>query len=180
MTRKKSFVEHLCTIMRERGTLTEQQAQGLSQAFAGKSRLMFENFVLEEGLVPRTALLEALAAYYRVQAFDAAGYFFDHLLVTKIPRDVLINHGIIPLEVEDDTILIVVASVPDDPDLLDVIGRFVSWDVQFFVGLQQDIIDAIEEYYDEPLTVSHEDEYLPEEERDEEKAREISRRIIKP
>lgn len=53
---------------------------------------------------------------------------------------------------DDENTLVLVASDPHNNDLLLEIGKYVSYDVQFKVGLYQDIIDAIKEFYDPSLT----------------------------
>ena len=73
------------------------------------------------------------------------------------PKDMLLRNAIIPLEV-DENMMIMVASEPDDPELLFEIGEYVSYDIQFYVGLGRDICDAVKEFYDKSDTEDTEDE----------------------
>lgn len=59
----------------------------------------------------------------------------------------MIRNIFIPLEV-DQNFLVVVAGEPDNPDLLSIIGKYISYDIQFRTSIKQDIIDAIQEFYD--------------------------------
>lgn len=165
--KEKSFVELLCDILASEKAITIEQRDSLISAFKGKSRLEFENFLLQEGFVARNELLDALAMVYAVPAFDASGYFFEHRLVTTIPKELLVSAGFIPLSVEDDAILLVVASVPNDERISEICALYTPWDVRALVGLNQDIVDAIEEYYDDALTISDDGQMLLQQERDE-------------
>ena len=76
----------------------------------------------------------------------------------------MLRNAFIPLEV-DENILIVIASEPDNGELLNIIGEFVSYDVRIDVGIRLDITDAISEYYEKSLTEVDEDLDLREERR---------------
>lgn len=161
MKRSKTYVDEVTQALVQNHALTPRQAYELQKAFSNYSHYTFDDFVLEEGFVDKEDLLKALSSYYKVPAFDVNGYFFNHLLVTKFPKDVMHRHGFIPLDVDDITML-VVASDPSDPDLPVVINRYVSYDPAFLVGIHRDIIDAINEYYDNPITVNPESIYTDE------------------
>lgn len=175
----KNFIGHLCRYLRQSGALTEQQEQGLIKEFSGQARLDFETFILDQGFVTRRSLLEALSFVYGVPAFDAVGYFFDHYLVTRFPKDFLKRTTSIPLSVDDDAIVVMVTAIPNQPAMLEEIGQYVSWDVTCLVSLYQDIQDAIDEYYDESLTISEMVEDLSPQERRERSVLTVADRIIK-
>ncbi len=167
MTKSKTFVHHLCDSLRLHGAITAEQHKSMVEEFSDQARLDFENFLVTEGLVSRAKLLESLSYVYKVPSFDTVGYFFDHYLVTRFDKEFLGRKNIIPLSVDDDAVLIMIAAVPDDPTLAEEIMTYVSWEPTFMVGMYQDIQDAIDEYYDESLTIYPPDEELPDEEREE-------------
>ena len=68
----------------------------------------------------------------------------------------------------------IVASRPSEPALLSGIGMHVSYDIRFMVGLKQDILDSINEFYDFAPTQKTEDENLIEERREREEVRELA------
>ncbi len=145
------------------------KARALQRSFKNSEKENFDDFLLEEGLIEEAPLLRALAEYYQVPSVDVTGYFFDRQLLRNFPKDFLLRNRIIPLEMEDDE-LTVVASQPDNPDLLSTMGAYTSEDIQFRVGLGRDISDAIREFYDKsPAEVLDDqdlvDEQLEEEER---------------
>ena len=170
MAMQKSFVKEILERLRAQESITSAQYESLISSFQGNSRLEFETFLLEEGFVVREALLKALADFYAVPSFDASGYFFDHRLVTVIPKELLLAHGFIPYLLEEESMLMVVASVPTDLLISEICGRYTPWDVRPLVGLHQDILDAIEEYYDDALTMSDSGELLQQQDRDQQEA----------
>lgn len=158
MKKDVSFVQRLTTSLLANQAITQKEADSLVAMFHDRAKGRVDSFLLDEGMVEREDLLKALSAMYQVPYFDVNGYFFENELLQTFPRDVLINKGIIPLQVDED-ILIMVASNPEDPELLDIIGNSVSYDVQFNVGLRRDIMDAVEEYYEPSLLLEDEDQF---------------------
>ena len=147
----ESFVKGLIAILCARKVIQKSEADALVEAFKGSQKPYFDEFLLDEGIIDKDDLLPALAEYYQVPAFDAVGYFFDHAKLRMFPKNFLWMRGIIPIE-RDENMLIMLASNPADPNLLSDIGNHVSYDIRFNVGIRQDILDAIEEFYDRALT----------------------------
>lgn len=172
MAYSPDVIQGLCEFFEQNHVLKNRDAKALAQDFKNSGSGNFEEFVLEEGIISKEDLLDALSAYYQVAAFDVDGEFFDHNLVRMFPKDVMLRHRFIPLS-HDGDVLIVVAADPADELLPEIIGRFVSYDVTFVVGLARDIDDAIKEFYDESITAPTWDASELEESFDEEEAREI-------
>lgn len=165
MKKDVSFVQRLSTSLLANQAITSKEADSLVTMFHDRAKGRVDNFLLDEGMVEREELLKALSDVYQVPYFDANGYFFDHDLLATFPKDVLISKGIIPLQVDED-ILIVVASNPEDAELIDVIGHSVSYDVQFYVGIKRDILEAIEEYFDQSIILQDEEDFEDDEDDD--------------
>jgi hypothetical protein len=162
MARSSQFTHKLTELLVQQKTLSEKEGHDLEQAFAKSDRDQFIDFLEEEGLVEKTNLLRALSVYYQVPYFDVEGHFFDTFLLQKFPKDVLLRLGIIPLEV-DENMLIVVAADPNEQQLLPVLGQSVSYDIRCMVGLRKNICDAVKEYYDQSPTQDPENEIVREE-----------------
>ncbi len=147
----EAFVKKLTDILHKRHVISKDEANALAEAFKGSAKPYFDDFLLDEGIVDKEDLLPALAEYYQLPAFDVMGYFFDHSLLRMFPKNLLFNRAVIPME-RDENMLIMVASNPNDPELLSMIGSFVSYDIRFNIGIRQDIMNAVQEFYDQSVS----------------------------
>jgi hypothetical protein len=155
--RKMSFEAGLLTILIKMHVIAGADALAIEQSFHDSDVDQFDEYLLSEGIVDEENLLQALSEYYQVPAFDVVGYFFERHYVCMFPKDMLLRNEIIPLEV-DENIMVMVAARPDNPELLSEIGEFVSYDIQFYVGIGRDICDAVKEFYDKADTEDDTDE----------------------
>ena len=151
MKSQEKFVEKISSILMEQGTISSEESKALQKAFKESAKEAFDNFLLEEGLVDEANLLKALAQYYQVPGFDVIGYFFNTYLLHMFPKDFLTRNACIPIEV-DENIMIMVASEPDDLALLARVGEHVSYGIRFRVGIRRDIVSSVREFYDKPFT----------------------------
>lgn len=151
MNNNLDFVEKFSMILAKQGTVTSDRAKELKKLFHERSKPSFVNFLLEEGLVDRENLLNALSEYYQKPAFDVVGHFFDEHYVQMFPVQVMVRNLFVPLQREEN-VLVVVASDPNNQELLDIIGKYVSYDIRFNVGIARDIIDAAREFSDYSVT----------------------------
>lgn len=142
-----SLLHGLCEILAKNKAISKQEAADLEKAFKDSAHDHFDNFLLTENIVSREELLKALSEYYEVPAFDVVGYIFDHTLVKEFPQEFLLNHSIIPLE-RDENMLFMIINNPHNEAVLPELAEYVSDEVNFVVGIEQDIMDAIENYYE--------------------------------
>jgi len=164
MKKREAFAQGLANILVKNKVIALQESQSMKVIFRDSTKETFDEFLLEEGFVQESDLLKALSEYFQVPSFDVLGYFFDHNLIIKFPKGFLLRNGIIPLEV-DQNMLITIASRPDTSGLESAIREYVSYDVNFMVGLNRDICDAVKEFYDRALSEVEEDVDLREERR---------------
>ncbi len=166
----KGFVDEICSILQKNKVISPQEANDLKKNFANRSQIAFDDFLLEEGLVTKEDILKALSSYYQVPYIDPVGYFFDHYLLVKFPKDFLLRNLIIPIEVLEDTILMVAANNPSNENLLPLIGKYVSYDIEFRVAIASEIVESVEDFYDKSLTdLPLDDEAVPEKQKEIEK-----------
>jgi len=163
MEKRETIAQELCDILVKNRVITEQDSRAMHRSFAQSERDNFIDFLLDEGLVDEDQILQALSEYYQTPSFDVMGYFFDSQLVRQLPKDFMLRNSIIPLSVDGDGILIMVAADPTNPDLLPAIGKYISYDVQFLVGLRRNIEDEIKEFFDKSPTEENQDIDLREE-----------------
>lgn len=152
-----SFEEKLCHILIKNRALASSEAETLLQEFKKQPKETFDAFLLAEEMVDKKDLLKALSEYYEVPSFDVIGYLCDHDLLHEFPQDVLVRYGVLPLE-RDGDILIMVASNPNNEESVSELSEYVTNDIQFYVGIRSDIIEAIVEYYQESPFTTREDD----------------------
>lgn len=158
----KGFEAEFLGVLVELKFITAEDAISLLKTYDESDVDQFDEFLLSEGIVEQDELLEALSFYFQVPSFDVVGYFFETHLLRMFPKDMLLRNEIIPLQV-DENMMIVVAANPNNTELLFEIGENVSYDIRFYVGVARDICDAVKEYYDKADTQDSEDEDIREE-----------------
>lgn len=145
-----NYIKELTAILAENGAVNQDDVPWLEKEFHNYSIAHFEDFLLETGVVERYQLLEALQAYYNVKAIDVLGDVFDPNLLWKFPYNVLIEYNCIPYG-QDGNQLMVVAGNPKNEELEEILGRYVSYDLVFFVGIPRHIRIMVQDYYQESL-----------------------------
>ena len=145
------FIEKLTEILAGRKVISSAEALALKKSFANSSLGAFDEFLLEEGLVSKENLLTSLSDYYQTPCVDVQGYQFESFLLRSFPKDVMIRNAFIPMAVDNET-MIIVAQEPERPGLRELIGHYVTYNIQFCVGIGTDIIDNVQDYWDSSLT----------------------------
>jgi len=165
MEKRETFAQELCDILVKMKLIKPNESAPIHKAFKDSDYDQFDAFLLDEGFVEKSDLLRALSQYYKVPSFDVTGYFFNILLLREFPKDFLVRNAVIPLECEDDNMLIAITSDPNADNLESLMAGHASYDVEFLVGLKQDIIDAVQQYYDKsPIEDSEFDDMSMDEE----------------
>lgn len=174
----------LVEILNRKGLLRKKEADAVVNDFQKHEASYVEDFLIEEGIVEKEALLMALQEYFKVTAVDVLGAVFDHNLVRMFPKDVLLRNCCIPYQREDN-MLFVITNDPSDDEKESILREFVSYDIEFFVGLPSDIDMMIKDFYQDPLyDVNYEEivaqsQYEDEKERyDDEHEREVEEGLI--
>ncbi len=145
----KKYAQALGEILYKRGVLSKKDSQSLVRDFDGTEQSQLNYFLLDEGLVAKEELLQALSEYYQVPYFDVRGFQFNHDLIGLFPQDFLLRNAIVPI-MFDGNILTVVAGHPDQPGLREKIRQYTTHHIEFRVGIIRDIIDEARAYYEEP------------------------------
>jgi hypothetical protein len=152
------FVNRVAQAFVKLKVMSEAEAESFEKEFSGRSKGRVDEFLLDEGIVDRENLLKVLQSVYNIPSNDVRGHFFNHQILMLFPRDFLVNKSVIPLDIDND-ILTIIVSNPEDDETMEMIGNYVPYSVNMLVGIRRDIIDAIEEYYDEDVaTADIEDE----------------------
>lgn len=146
----ETLLEGLVRILSKNGIMQSKDAAVLQREFENHEAQYVEDFLLEEGLVDKEQLLLALQEFYGVQAVDVLGAIFDHDLMRMFPKDVLLRNRCIPYY-RDGNILFVIAYNPKDDDLEAKLREFVSYDIEFFVGIPGHIDMMVKDFYQDTL-----------------------------
>lgn len=144
---QKNVIDGLLDIFVKQKVFDTDKARAVDKLFHDRSKPSFVQFLLEEDLVSRGDILNALSEFYKVPAYDVVGHLFDHELLRKFPKQSMLRYVYIPLE-QDQNMLIVITNDPNNEQLWDEIGSYVSYTLQFMVGIEPDITDAVKEFYD--------------------------------
>jgi hypothetical protein len=155
MDRDQHILDGITKVLVARKALQQHDVQPLHDAFRASAIERFEEFLVEEEVVTKEQLLAALQEYYQLPAIDVVGLLLSHELVIKFPKDLMLNHGFVPYQLDGD-ILQVIAARPNDADLSEIMVPFIGQDVVFAVGIYSDICDAVKEFYDPSITSLHE------------------------
>lgn len=147
---KKEFIDDLGIILTQKKLINLDDLYELHKKFEDKEDVSFEDYLLEEGIVSKEDLLNALSEYYGVPYFDVIGAFFEHNNIRLVPKGVMLRHLFIPYKVDNDD-LTVIAANPKDPNLRPVIGQYLDHHFVINVGLAKDIRETIEEFYDKSI-----------------------------
>lgn len=171
MEQKEQTVDRLIEVLQEREVLTDRDATALKEDFKRHEAPYFEDFLLEEEIVEKEDLLAALQEMYGVPAVDVVGEVFDHNLVTMFPKDVLLRNCTLPYR-RDENVLFVITNDPEDDEREVTLREYVSYDIEFFVGIPSHIDLTIKEFYQDSLYQEDPENIIDEAEVDEEKDRE--------
>lgn len=157
MAYEQKLIDGITAVLVAQGALAQTEVGAIHSAFSATDVERFEEFLIDEDIVTKQALLQALQTYYKLSAVDVVGMLLQHNLVITFPKEIMLQYGFVPYQLDGD-ILYVIAARPQDPVVDEQIGNYVSYDIVFLVGLYSDITDAVKEFYDEALTMIHEDE----------------------
>lgn len=150
MKQSENVVEGLIQHLREHGIITERDAVALREGFSRYSTPYFEDFLLEEGILEKEALLAVLEEYYGVPSVDVLGEIFDHDVVTLFPKGVLLRNCALPYR-HDGDVLLVITNNPQNEDLQVILRDYVSYEIEFYVGIPSHIDMTIKEFYQDTL-----------------------------
>lgn len=148
MAKNETFARALSEILVRDGVISLQASHEIQKMFKESAIDQFDYFLLQEGLAQKKEILKALGSYYQVPAMDVVGQFFDSVLLNNFPEEFLVRNEVIPLEEENEDMLVVVAADPEKEGLESAMRNYSTADITFMVGIGRDIIDAVREYYD--------------------------------
>ena len=151
--------EQLINILIKIKAINQDEQDIIIANFKNYQKDNFGYFLLDEGLITRQQLLRAYSILYSLPSLDVQGAMLDHDLITSFEKEVLLEQEAIPVET-DENILIFCVSDPEKPGLEENLGKYTDAVIELQVGIGRDIIEALEDYFED----------VPEEELDEVKS----------
>lgn len=164
---QEEIIHDILNILCDQEVLNREDTVELEHEFKKSNLEYFEDYLVDEDIVQKEDLLKVLQQYYNVPAMDVLGEMFDHDLLRKFPKDVLLRNCCIPYR-QDGALLIMVASNPLNEDLDEILGEFVSYDFQYYVGIPRHIDMMIKDFYQDELYTEDYEEIIDEEAHDRE------------
>lgn len=159
----QGFVDKLVDILIKIKALNKDEHDIIIKNFKNREKDNFGYFLLDEGLVTKQQLLRSYSLYYGIPSLDAQGFMFDHDLVTSFPKDLLLEEEAIPVET-DESIIIFCVSDPEKSGLEESLAPYTDLVIELQVGIGRDIIDSIEDYFEDSPDVPDYDEIEEEDE----------------
>lgn len=147
----KDVVDQIIHELQKIHVIKEADAEALKHDFERSDVAYIEDFLLEEGLVEEEQLLQVLQTVYGVRSIDVMGELFDHDLLKQIPKDVLLRNCCLPFRKEGDDILYIITANPANEDLEGILRSYVSYDIEFLVGIPHHIDMMIKDFYQDPV-----------------------------
>lgn len=143
-----SFVNKLTDVLIKIKAIGADERDAIAKNFKNRQKDNFGYFLLDEGIVSKQQLLRAYSLLYNLPPLDVQGFMFDHELVTSFPKDVLLEQEAIPVET-DENIIIFCVSDPEKAGLEETLGEYTDSVIELQVGIGRDILDAIEDYFED-------------------------------
>lgn len=167
METQKQKIDALINLLCDLEVIDRDDSAALHHEYERSEAIRFEDYLIDEGLVDKEDLLKVLQLYYNVPAIDVLGEIFDHNLLIKFPKDVLLRNCCLPYQ-QDGPLLIIITADPSNDDLDAILGEFVSYDFQYLVGIPRHIDMMIKDFYQSELYREDYEDIIDEEARERE------------
>ncbi len=135
----------LGTLLVERGLITEKDLETALERQHSTGELLGQALV-NMGLASEKDILSALQAQSGMRVINLASYEPDTELLNRVSGAVARIYKILPLEFNDNTLLIAMAD-PLDIQTLDDLRFMLNCDVKGTIASEDDIIRTIDKYY---------------------------------
>ena len=135
----------LARILEERGVITQPQAKE-AEAFAEARGLTLRDAVVQMKLTDASTAAQALAEELGRSYLDLADVIPDDAVLDKVPRSTVKRHSILPLFIDDDTLLVACVNEPDQ-ELEDEIRLRFELPIRPVIATPLAINQGIAKYY---------------------------------
>jgi general secretion pathway protein E len=121
---------------------------------------LFGQVLVKLGLVSETDVALALAEQLAVPLLAAGDYPAEPIYLSGLSLNFLVNNAVVPVAVEEGSVTFA-AVVPQDPFVRKALGLAAGRTVQMALGLESDILLALEKFSESPPGEEDDEETLP-------------------
>ncbi|RXI98416.1 type II secretion system protein GspE [Anaerobacillus alkaliphilus] len=137
--------KRLGDILVEAGLITEEQLQQALKEKTEKQKL--GDALLQQGFITEQQLIEVLEFQLGIPHVSLYRYPIDPKMTSFIPKDTATRNLIMPLKQEGDKILVAMAD-PMDFFVIDDLRLSTGFQIEAAIATKDDILRAINKYYD--------------------------------
>ena len=145
-------------ILKEAQLITE--AEILEALEKKKDRQKLGDALVDQGYITEKQLIEVLEIQLGIATVSLYRYPIDEQLVELVPKEVARSNILIPLELQDHT-LTVAMNDPLDYFAIDDLELLTSYNVKPVMATKEDILQAINKYYDKGKIDQNDDDQAP-------------------
>lgn len=145
-------------ILKEANLITETEI--LEALEKKKDRQKLGDALVEQGYITEKQLIEVLEIQLGIAIVSLYRFPIDEQLIELIPKDVARSNVLIPIEIKDHR-LTVAMNDPLDYFAIDDLELLTSYEVRPVMATKEDILQAINKYYDKGKLDQEDDENAP-------------------
>ena len=137
--------DYLLETLTEMGVVTDEE-RALAEDEAMSSGEGVVDTLITKGVVMAIQVSQAKAAQLGVEFVEIAEQTIEDDVISSVPRSVAHQYKVVPLY-HDDLSVTVAMSDPSDLDAIDALGQALNKEVKISVADEDEIEDALKQYY---------------------------------
>jgi len=137
--------DYLLETLTEMGVVTDEE-RALAEDEAMSSGEGVVDTLITKGVVMAIQVSQAKAAQLGVEFVELAEQTIEDDVISSVPRSVAHQYKVVPLY-QDDLSVTVAMSDPSDLDAIDALGQALNKEVKISVADENEIEDALKQYY---------------------------------
>ena len=137
--------DYLLETLTEMGVVTDEE-RALAEDEAMSSGEGVVDTLITKGVVMAIQVSQAKAAQFGAEFVEIAEQTIEDDVISSVPRSVAHQYKVVPLY-QDDLSVTVAMSDPSDLDAIDALGQALNKEVKISVADEDEIEDALKQYY---------------------------------
>ncbi len=132
-------------ILTTQGTITKEQLAEALHLQRQDGGLLGE-ILIKLGYANEGEIVEAILTQYNIPYLSPDNYNINQSVIKLIPRDLVIEHCFIPVDINENFLLVIMAN-PFDKEIIGRIEEISKHKTKSFIATSSQIRKAIEKYY---------------------------------